>query len=145
MHLTLPRLTGGSTHRCPLPFEGTNECDVYVSTFLFPYPLFRLLSSIRLALSPPALPAPVPSRSFQYLQKSKDLGDSLIVIVNSDKQASMKKGRAFMPAAERVKLVRALECVDAAVIAVDDDRTVCKTLSLLHPNIFTNGGKMGCL
>jgi glycerol-3-phosphate cytidylyltransferase-like family protein len=31
----------------------------------------------------------------------------------------MKKGQAFMPAAERVKLVRALDCVDAAVIAVD--------------------------
>lgn len=76
----------------------------------------------------------------EYLQKSKDIGDKLIVIVNSDKQASMKKGQAFMPAAERVRLVRALECVDAAVIAVDDDRTVCKTLSLLHPHIFTNGG-----
>lgn len=45
-----------------------------------------------------------------------------------------------MNASERIKLVRALECVDAAVIAVDHDRTVCKTLSLLHPHIFTNGG-----
>lgn len=76
----------------------------------------------------------------EYLQRSKDIGDKLIVIVNSDKQAAMKKGQEFMPAAERVRLVRALECVDAAVIAVDDDRTVCKTLSLLHPHVFTNGG-----
>eukprot|EP00516_Mucochytrium_quahogii_P006552 CAMPEP_0203751836 /NCGR_PEP_ID=MMETSP0098-20131031/5835_1 /ASSEMBLY_ACC=CAM_ASM_000208 /TAXON_ID=96639 /ORGANISM=" , Strain NY0313808BC1" /LENGTH=147 /DNA_ID=CAMNT_0050641731 /DNA_START=28 /DNA_END=471 /DNA_ORIENTATION=- len=76
----------------------------------------------------------------EYLERSKDLGDKLIVIVNSDRQAKMKKGQEFMPAAERVKLVRALECVDAAVVAVDDDRTVCKTLSLLHPDIFTNGG-----
>ena len=76
----------------------------------------------------------------EYLQKSKDLGDTLIVIVNSDKQACMKKGQPFMNASERIRLVRALECVDAAVIAVDDDRTVCKTLSLLHPHIFTNGG-----
>mmetsp|Transcript_18836 Transcript_18836/g.47655 ORF Transcript_18836/g.47655 Transcript_18836/m.47655 type:complete len:148 (-) Transcript_18836:98-541(-) len=76
----------------------------------------------------------------EYLEKSKDLGDKLIVIVNSDKQAAMKKGQSFMPANERVRLVRALECVDAALIAVDDDRTVCKTLSLLHPDIFTNGG-----
>mmetsp|Transcript_21670 Transcript_21670/g.38267 ORF Transcript_21670/g.38267 Transcript_21670/m.38267 type:complete len:148 (+) Transcript_21670:102-545(+) len=76
----------------------------------------------------------------EYLEKSKDCGDKLIVIVNSDKQAAMKKGKPFMPASERVKLVRALECVDAAIIAVDDDRTVCKTLALLHPDIFTNGG-----
>eukprot|EP00924_Labyrinthula_sp_SR-Ha-C_P005784 maker-scaffold_14-snap-gene-5.59-mRNA-1 protein AED:0.07 eAED:0.07 QI:78/0/0.5/1/0/0/2/0/130 len=55
-------------------------------------------------------------------------------------KTQMKKGQPFMNANERVKLVRALECVDAAVIAVDEDRTVCKTLSLLHPDIFTNGG-----
>mmetsp|Transcript_13181 Transcript_13181/g.25524 ORF Transcript_13181/g.25524 Transcript_13181/m.25524 type:complete len:148 (+) Transcript_13181:118-561(+) len=76
----------------------------------------------------------------EYLQKSKDQGDKLVVIVNSDKQASMKKGQSFMHERERVRLVRALDCVDAAVIAVDDDRTVCKTLRMLHPDAFTNGG-----
>ena len=45
-----------------------------------------------------------------------------------------------MPAAERVKLIRSLECVDAAVEALDDDRTCCKTVRLLVPNAFTNGG-----
>ena len=68
------------------------------------------------------------------------LGDKLIVIVYSDHQASLKKGKPFMPCAERVKLIRSLECVDVAVEAVDEDLTVCKTLSLLHPDIFTNGG-----
>jgi len=76
----------------------------------------------------------------EYLQKSKDQGDTLIVIVNSDHQATLKKGKPFMPCSERVKLVRSLECVDAAIESVDEDRTVCKTLSLLHPDIFTNGG-----
>ena len=76
----------------------------------------------------------------QYLQKSKDLGDKLIVIVNNDRQAKLKKGSSFMPAAERVKLIRSLSCVDAAIEACDDDRTVCKTLALIHPDIFTNGG-----
>jgi len=76
----------------------------------------------------------------EYLQKSKDQGDTLIVIVNSDHQATLKKGKPFMPCSERVKLVRSLECVDAAIEALDEDRTVCKTLSLLHPDIFTNGG-----
>jgi len=76
----------------------------------------------------------------EYLQKSKDMGAKLIVIVNNDRQAAMKKGQPFMPARERVKLVRSLACVDAAVEAVDEDRSVCKTLAILHPDIFTNGG-----
>ena len=42
-----------------------------------------------------------------------------------------KKGSSFMPAHERVKMIRAFECVDACVEAVDEDRTVRKTLELL--------------
>ena len=76
----------------------------------------------------------------EYLQKSKALGDILIVIVNNDEQEILKKGKAFMKAAERVKVVRALECVDIAIESIDTDRTVCKTLAALHPHIFTNGG-----
>ena len=76
----------------------------------------------------------------EYLQNSAALGDKLVVIVNNDQQAKMKKGRSFMPSRERVKLIRALDCVDAAVEAIDTDRTCCKTLALLHPDIFTNGG-----
>lgn len=83
---------------------------------------------------------PIHYGHIEYLKKSKDLGDTLIVIVNNDKQATLKKGKPFMPAAERVKLVRSLECVDAAVESMDTDRTVCKTLAALHPDIFANGG-----
>lgn len=35
----------------------------------------------------------------EYLQKAKDLGTKLVVIVNNDRQAALKKGRAFMPCA----------------------------------------------
>ncbi len=76
----------------------------------------------------------------EYLQRSKDLGDKLIVIVNNDRQAQLKKKFVFMPAKQRVKLVRELECVDVAVESIDDDRTVCKTLAMLHPDVFANGG-----
>eukprot|EP00439_Symbiodinium_sp_Y106_P025128 s3726_g3.t1 len=76
----------------------------------------------------------------EYLQRSRDLGDKLIVIVNNDTQAKDKKGQPFMPARERVKLVRSLACVDAAIEAIDQDQTVRRTLRLLHPDIFTNGG-----
>lgn len=76
----------------------------------------------------------------EYLQRSKDLGDTLIVIVNNDRQAALKKGAPFMPAQERVKVIRELQCVDAVIESIDDDRSVRKTLAALHPDIFTNGG-----
>mmetsp|Transcript_54129 Transcript_54129/g.87482 ORF Transcript_54129/g.87482 Transcript_54129/m.87482 type:complete len:148 (-) Transcript_54129:157-600(-) len=76
----------------------------------------------------------------EYLQRSKDLGHKLIVIVNNDIQAALKKGQPFMPARERVKLVRSLACVDAAIESVDEDLSVRRTLCIIHPDIFTNGG-----
>lgn len=83
---------------------------------------------------------PIHYGHIEYLEKSKKLGDKLIVIVNNDKQSHLKKGSSFMPEEERLKIIRSLRCVDAAVLSVDEDRTVCKTLSHLHPDIFTNGG-----
>jgi cytidyltransferase-like protein len=84
--------------------------------------------------------SPIHIGHIEYLQKSKDLGTKLIVIVNNDKQSLLKKGSSFMSEGERLKIVRSLECVDTAILAVDEDRTVCKTLQLIHPHIFTNGG-----
>lgn len=76
----------------------------------------------------------------EYLQQSKALGKTLIVIVKNDNQTAMKKGQPFISAAERVKLVRSLACVDIAIESCDTDKTVCQTLKLIHPDIFTNGG-----
>ena len=76
----------------------------------------------------------------ELLQKAKDLGTKLFVIVNSDKQSFLKKGSSFMPEAERLKIIRNIKCVDSAIISMDDDRTVCKTLRIIHPHIFANGG-----
>ncbi|CAE7576794.1 Mpi [Symbiodinium natans] len=81
-----------------------------------------------------------------YLEKARDLGTSLIVIVNNDVQAALRRSKRAqaedmtLPARERVKLVRSLQCVDAAVEAVDLDDSVAETLQLLHPDIFANGG-----
>ena len=83
------------------------------------------------------------SGHIEYLERSKDLGDFLIVIVNSDHQAVLKKGKGLMACEERIKVVEALECVDLAVESIDKDRSVCETikiLSILRPDIFTNGG-----
>lgn len=80
-----------------------------------------------------------------YLQKAKALArtpdgpGTLWVIINSDQQAAQKKGKEFMPAKERLKLVRSLACVDACVIAPDEDHTVCKAIEAIHPDVFAIG------
>ena len=76
----------------------------------------------------------------EYLYHAKALGDILIVIVNNDHQTELKKGVCTVPAVDRVQILRSIECVDLAVESVDEDRTVCKTLAMLHPHIFANGG-----
>lgn len=75
-----------------------------------------------------------------YLEKSKELGDVLVVIVNNDKQTLLKKGKILVPCKDRMKIVKALQCVDLVIESVDEDRTVCKTLRALRPDFFTNGG-----
>ena len=52
-------------------------------------------------------------------KKSKELGNKLIVIVNNDTQAILKKGKPFMKCKERVKIIRELECVDMAIEDID--------------------------
>jgi cytidyltransferase-like protein len=78
----------------------------------------------------------------ELFQKSKQVGDKLMVIVNNDNQAILKKGKSFMPDNERVSIIKALKCVDYVRLAIDDDRTVCKTLGTIEPkpDYFCNGG-----
>ena len=76
----------------------------------------------------------------EYFKAAKELGDELWVIVNNDEQAKLKKGRPFMNQWDRLRIVSAIKWVDWAVIAVDRDRSVCKTLEILKPDIFANGG-----
>mmetsp|Transcript_6573 Transcript_6573/g.8347 ORF Transcript_6573/g.8347 Transcript_6573/m.8347 type:complete len:157 (-) Transcript_6573:125-595(-) len=81
----------------------------------------------------------------QMLKKAKQLANNqggkgtLFVIVNSDKAAAQKKGNAFMPCRERVKMVRSLEVVDAVMEAPDEDHTVCKAIQAIRPDIFAIG------
>jgi len=76
----------------------------------------------------------------EYLERAKGLGDKLIVIVNTDEQAVLKKGYAFMPHDERLKIVKALMCVDEVFLSIDKDKSVCKSLEFLKPHIFAKGG-----
>tara|TARA_Y100000590_G_C15699035_1_gene1006156 strand:+ start:193 stop:612 length:420 start_codon:yes stop_codon:yes gene_type:complete len=78
----------------------------------------------------------------EYFKKSKKIGDILMVIVNNDKQAILKKGKPFMPIKERLEIIKELRCVDIVVPSIDIDRTVCETLKIVEPkpDFFCNGG-----
>tara|TARA_Y100000004_G_C8918450_1_gene414252 strand:+ start:626 stop:1099 length:474 start_codon:yes stop_codon:yes gene_type:complete len=83
---------------------------------------------------------PIHVGHLEMLEMAKSLGDKLIVIVNNDEQAALKKGKSFMNQYDRHRIVKALECVDEAFISIDKDLSVCKSLRLCKPHIFANGG-----
>lgn len=87
---------------------------------------------------------PLHSGHLEYLTRAKELaGDGqLVVIINNDHQATLKKGRPFMKDAERVAIARALRFVDEVHLSIDKDRTVRETIASIHPPIthFVNGG-----
>lgn len=76
----------------------------------------------------------------ELFKLARALGDKLVVIVNNNDQTEMKKGKYFMPAEERAKIIQELACVDEVFISVDKDRTVCESLRAVKPHVFANGG-----
>ena len=76
----------------------------------------------------------------ECLELAKQLGDKLIVIVNSDLQAKLKKGESFMKQEDRIKIISALKCVDEVFLSIDKDKSQCESLKYLKPNIFAKGG-----
>lgn len=74
------------------------------------------------------------------LQAARDLGDCLVVCLNSDPSVAGLKGpgRPVTPQADRARLVAALGCVDAVVIF--DEPTPHAVLSWLRPDVWVKGG-----
>ena len=83
---------------------------------------------------------PIHVGHIEYLEKASLLGTRLIVIVNSDNQAKIKKGSSFMSEGDRVKIISSLRCVDEVFLSVDVDGSVCESLRVLSPDIFAKGG-----
>ena len=85
---------------------------------------------------------PIHIGHIEYMKMSKGVADKLMVIVNNDEQATLKKGKPFMSVDERIKIIQELKCVDYVVKSIDLDRTVCKTLETVspRPTFFCNGG-----
>jgi cytidyltransferase-like protein len=76
----------------------------------------------------------------EFFQLAKELGSKLIVIVNNNQQAVLKKGSFFMDEKDRMEIVAALRNVDEVFLSIDSDGSVCKSLEAIKPDIFANGG-----
>ena len=83
---------------------------------------------------------PIHVGHIEYINNAKKLGDWLIVIVNNNKQCALKKGKHFMDENDRVIIVKNIKTVDEVFLSIDDDKTVCKSLKALNPDVFANGG-----
>ncbi|MDP2918905.1 MAG: adenylyltransferase/cytidyltransferase family protein [Dehalococcoidia bacterium] len=83
---------------------------------------------------------PVHIGHIRLLKEAKALGDKLVVILNDDNFLKRKKGYVFMPQDERKEILESIKYVDRVVAAIDEDLSVNKTLEMLKPDIFANGG-----
>ena len=83
---------------------------------------------------------PIHVGHLEYIIEAKKLGDRLIVIINNNHQCVLKKGKPFMDENDRVTIVSSIKYVDEVFLSIDKDKTVCKSLEKIKPNIFANGG-----
>jgi D-beta-D-heptose 7-phosphate kinase / D-beta-D-heptose 1-phosphate adenosyltransferase len=77
------------------------------------------------------------------LDAARRLGDSLVVLLNSDDSVRGLKGpgRPVQPAADRARALAALSSVDAVVVFDEDDPQA--TLAQLRPDVWAKGGDYG--
>jgi D-beta-D-heptose 7-phosphate kinase/D-beta-D-heptose 1-phosphate adenosyltransferase len=76
----------------------------------------------------------------RYLSSARQLGDHLIVAVNSDRSVEAIKGpkRPIMNQEARAEIVSALGCVDTVLIFDDDDPF--NVIQYLLPDVLVKGG-----
>ena len=89
---------------------------------------------------------PIHRGHLDYIDAARELGDVLVVGVNSDSWLRRKKGRAFMPETERCAIIRALRGVDHVITFDDSDGSAKDAIRMVRQSypqahiIFANGG-----
>ncbi|HEU0253055.1 MAG TPA: adenylyltransferase/cytidyltransferase family protein [Pyrinomonadaceae bacterium] len=75
----------------------------------------------------------------RYLAGARELGDVLVVGINSDEQVAIQKGagRPVLPAIERAEIVAALEPV--TYVTIFEEPTVEQLLLLIKPDVHAKG------
>lgn len=93
---------------------------------------------------------PLHSGHIEYFKSARELGDHLVVGLNSDEWLTRKKGRPFMPFAERANIISHLDMVDEVIGFNDDDGSasaaimqVLSTKGSSWSVVFANGGDRG--
>ena len=76
----------------------------------------------------------------RYLQEARNLGDFLILGLNSDESVRRLKvqGRPLVPEMERAEILASLTCID--YITIFAEATAGPLVSLLQPAIYVKGG-----
>src|SRR5256714_5865683 len=76
----------------------------------------------------------------RYLQQARELGDALIIAVNSDASVRQLKGegRPLMSENDRAEILAALECVDC--VTIFDDVSPRSLIAELLPDVLVKGG-----
>lgn len=76
----------------------------------------------------------------RYLRAARNLGDLLVVGINSDSSTSALKGsgRPFIPESERAELIAALESV--SYVTLFNESTPERLLEMIRPTIHVKGG-----
>ena len=90
---------------------------------------------------------PLHKGHLELFEKSKQAGDFLIVVVNSDLQRELKGSKEFMTEDERLRIIQHIREVDYSCISIDRDKTQIQTLKMLNHKFsdimelyFANGG-----
>lgn len=87
---------------------------------------------------------PIHIGHIRYMKEAKKLGDKLVVALNNDNWLRKKKGKEFMGELERREIIEAISFVDKVVISCheenDEDKSVCREIKKIKPDIFANGG-----
>jgi cytidyltransferase-like protein len=89
---------------------------------------------------------PIHSGHIAYFKSARELGDKLVVGVNSDEWLTRKKGQPFMSWEERATIVASLHDVDRVINFDDSDNSakdaIRKAREIFpgHDIIFANGG-----
>jgi D-beta-D-heptose 7-phosphate kinase / D-beta-D-heptose 1-phosphate adenosyltransferase len=74
------------------------------------------------------------------LRRARELGDALVVLINSDESVRALKGpgRPVVSESDRARVLSALGCVDG--VAIFDDDSPAPSLERLRPDIWVKGG-----
>ena len=90
---------------------------------------------------------PIHNGHIDYFENASKNCDKLVVFLNNDEQAKLKKGGSFMELAVRKRIVESIKYVDEVIVSIDKDLSVCNTFRWLRSRYpdeveiyFVNGG-----